>query len=80
MARRPFNTPKPDDLPPDAITDPADPTGPHGPGSEPSPESEADEEDESDGRPRPQGASPHERSRRVGRDTGRLKRRELTVR
>jgi len=54
MARRPFNTPKPHDLPPDAITDPADPTGPHGPGSEPLPDSEAEEENESDRRPRRQ--------------------------
>ena len=66
MARRPFNTPKPHDLPPDAITDPADPTGPHGPGSEPLPESEADESDRRSRRQEP----PHERSRRVGRDTG----------
>ena len=47
MARRPdkSKTPKPDDLPADAVTDPADPTGPHGPGSEPLPGSESEEED-----------------------------------
>jgi len=47
MARKPkpkdpdkFNTPKPHDLPEDAVTDPADTSGPHGPGSEPLPEDE----------------------------------------
>jgi hypothetical protein len=47
MARKPkpaepdkFNTPKPHDMPEDAITDPADTSGPHGPGSEPLPEDE----------------------------------------
>jgi hypothetical protein len=35
-----FNTPKPHDLPEDAVTDPADTSGPHGPGSEPLPEDE----------------------------------------
>jgi len=33
-----FDKPKPDDLPEDAIIDPADTSGPHGPGSEPFPE------------------------------------------
>ena len=35
-----FSTPKPQDLPDDRISNPADTSGPHGPGSEPWPEDE----------------------------------------
>ena len=35
-----FSTPKPEDLPDDRISNPADISGPHGPGSEPWPEDE----------------------------------------